>query len=83
MKKKLSTKLNGKWWTFGSLATNQWGKEQVSMRVTKELKNLVNEKQEGDWLNFSLFDDDGVKKDKPIHDAKKSEDDFGDSEIPF
>lgn len=56
MKRNLSTKLHGKWHTFGSLDVNKWGNEQVSMRVSKELKNLINEKAEGEWLNFSLFE---------------------------
>jgi hypothetical protein len=63
MDKKLSMKkADGKWWTYGSLKTNQWGNEQVSFKLST-LEELVAElkAQNKEWGNLSLFDNDKLK----------------------
>lgn len=83
-KKKVSLKVNGKWWTFGSLKTNQYGNLQLSFKNTPELKKLILEG--GEWINFSLFDDEGERKLKPETQAKLDDlksTAFNDEEIPF
>ena len=47
----------GKWWTFGSLAKNKWNNWSIGMKMTPELRALLASKQDGDWINFSLFED--------------------------
>ena len=64
MDKKLSMKkTDGKWWTYGSLKTNQWGNEQVSFKLST-LEELVAElkAQNKEWGNLSLFDNDKPKQ---------------------
>ena len=63
--KKLSMKkADGKWWTYGSLKTNQWGNEQVSFKLSS-LEELMSEAkaQNKEWVNLSLFDNDKPKQD--------------------
>lgn len=65
---KVSAKLNGKWWTFGSVKTNQYGNLSLSFKNTQQLKDFVN--NGGDWLNFSLFDD-ASEEQTPHNQAKQ------------
>lgn len=53
---KLSAKRadTGKWWTFGNIKKNKYDNVQASLRVTPELKALI-EANDGKWINFSLF----------------------------
>jgi len=86
MDKNLSIKIGDKWQTFGKLAKNQWGNEQVSFKVTPELIQLMQSKQ-GGWLNFSLFEA-KPKSDKPSQHNKAKADGYApapslDDEIPF
>ena len=46
----------GKWWSYGSIKKNQWGNYTLGMKMTPELRQLLNETQDGQWLNFSLFE---------------------------
>jgi hypothetical protein len=48
----LSTKVNGKWRTFGKIAKNKFDNYQASFKVTPELKELI---ANSEWVNFSLF----------------------------
>lgn len=50
-------KENGKWWSFGIVKENPWGNPELSMKVTKELKELVASLEEGKYLNFAMFED--------------------------
>lgn len=91
MNYKLSTKVNGKWWTFGNIKINQWGNLQASFKNTEQLKKLILEG--GEWINFSLFEDNGGSAhnaDNAHNQAKqdgyqpqKTESFDIDSEIPF
>lgn len=73
---KVSKKRGEKFWQFGTIKKNQWGNLQLSMKNTKELKELVNSGEE--WLNFSLFENDGASK------APKPSKPYDDnSDIPF
>lgn len=64
MNYKLSTKIGDKWKTFGSIKTNQYGKEQASFRL-KDLEELVSiAKSSGkEWVNLSMFENKEEKKD--------------------
>lgn len=77
MEYNVSTKVNGKWFTFGKIKTNQYGNQQLSFKKTKEFVDFI--AASGDWINFSLFapkDDAAPKQEtKPTYDT--------DSEIPF
>ena len=79
---------NGKWWTYGSLKTNQWGNEQISFKLDK-LKELVAEaeKMEKEWVNLSLFDNDNKNnnsgKPNSSESVQKGLSDELDDEIPF
>lgn len=80
---KASAKVNGKWWTFGSVKKNQWGNLQLSMKNTQQLKDFVN--NGGEWLNFSLFEEEGKPQtahNEAKQDAYQAQPDL-DSEIPF
>jgi hypothetical protein len=62
MDKKVSKKIDGKWWTFGSIKVNKFNNLELGMKITPELLKLIADTGEGKWLNFSLFDSDGTKK---------------------
>ena len=51
----------GKWWTFGSLKKNQFGNWSIGLRVTPELKDLI-EANDGKYINFALFEDEGKRE---------------------
>lgn len=51
----------GKWWTFGNLKKNNYGNLQLSLKVSEDLKNLIRGKKDGEYVNFSLFEDDDSK----------------------
>jgi hypothetical protein len=75
---KISAKRNDKWWTYGNLKKNQWGNYTIGMKVTPELMALLEGKQ-GQYVNFSLFEDEGKKPATP-----QAPDAFDDSQtIPF
>ena len=78
MDKLLKTKKNpkGKWWTYGKLVTNQWGKEQVTFRIDY-LQQLLDDSRAIDatWVNLSIFEEEKPNKrteHRPLND-----------EIPF
>ncbi len=90
---KLSAKRpdTGKWWTYGSIKVNQYGNLQAGLRVTPELKALI-DANDGKWINFSLFPvgqkaDEAKPEQKASTPAPASEllDDIlgNDSDIPF
>jgi hypothetical protein len=74
----VSTKVNGKWWKFGSIRKNQYGNLQLSMKNTGQLKELI--LQGGEWIKLSLFDEE-VKETAPPPEPKRFE--ITDDEIPF
>lgn len=53
----------GKFWGYGSIKLNKWGNPALSFKVTPELKEIFNSTLDGQWVNFSLFEDD--KKEQP------------------
>jgi hypothetical protein len=76
MTKNLSMKNKfGKWWTYGKLATNQYGNEQISFKL-ENLKKLVDDAETMGkaWVNLSLFEDDREKPEaKPASGAVASQ----------
>ncbi len=83
MNYKLSTKVDGKWRTFGNIKTSPKGYNQASFRI-KELKELIvqTEKEGKEWVNLSLFEDDGAQKKHTQTKANAYVSDFED-EIPY
>lgn len=81
---KLSTKRpdTGKWWSYGSIKTNQYGRLQAGFKVTPELKALISA-NDGKWINFSLFEEE--KKGEVTQEAQAGLDKLYDdsSDIPF
>jgi len=75
MKYKLSAKRNGKWWTYGSFGLNKFDNYSASFKVTPELIELFKEK-EGQWVNFSAFEEKPKEQEAPTEQAL-------DDEIPF
>lgn len=57
-----------KWFTWGSFRKNKWGNYQASFKVTPEFKKLINEVADGEYINFSAFED---KKDIDAHNQAK------------
>lgn len=63
---KLSTKnAIGKWQTYGSIKTNQFGKDQASFRL-KDLKELVAlaESTGKEWVNLAMFQNNENKQEE-------------------
>ncbi len=58
---KLSAKRSDKWWTFGTMKKNQYDNWSIGLRKTPELVELISAKNDGEWINFSAFED----KEKP------------------
>lgn len=77
---KVSAKRNGKFWNYGKIAKNQWDNLQLSIKVTPELKELVNSSE---WLNFSLFDDEEKPKEEAPKPSKASKVEDDEQLIPF
>ena len=74
----------GKWWTFGNMKVNQYDNWSMGLKVTDELIALI-ESKKGGYVNFSFFEDDKAKKQKPHNEAKQDgyqSQDLGD-QIPF
>jgi hypothetical protein len=67
---KLSKKLNEKWWTYGNVQENKFGKMQASFKKTPELVALINETPDGGWINFAAFED--KPREQTNHDVQKS-----------
>ena len=85
---KLSKKNGGeKWWTWGNFRKNKWGNYQASFKVTPEFKKLINDVPDGEYINFSAFED---KKEVDSHNEAKGnayqpQQSYADmdSEVPF
>lgn len=58
-------KHEGKFLTFGNVKKNQYGNFSLGMKVGPLLKDLVANAKDGEWLNWSLFTDDGEKREVP------------------
>lgn len=54
-----------KWWTFGRLYTSEKGNECVAIKVTEELKNLIDSVGIGNYVSFALFEKDKPKEEMP------------------
>jgi hypothetical protein len=85
MEYKLSRKNKaGKWWAYGWIGPNKWGKDQASFKL-RDLEELIEiAKQEGkEWVNLSMFENDKNSKSesKPIEIPSDITD--MDDEIPF
>lgn len=75
----------GRWWTFGNLKKTSYGNFSIGLRVTEELKNLIRAKNDGEYVNFSLFEDDAddkTKHEKAKQDGYQPQPEL-DDEIPF
>lgn len=67
-----------KWLNVGNFKLNQWGKMSLGLKVTPELAALILNKQNGEWVNLSAFEDTGERETAPVVQAPV----FDDS-IPF
>jgi len=85
MKFSLSTKVNGKWRTFGNLTRNDEGKFRVGLRVTPEFRALVEAAGEGEWINLAAFEERPKEEEGQVRKEKvvKPTLDGVDDEIPF
>ena len=84
MKYKLSKKNDqGKWWSYGYFAENQWGNYQASFKVTQELKKVFAEAEEGSYINFSAFEDKGKPSKHQQDKANGYQPDDLDDQVPF
>lgn len=82
MEYKLSAKRNGKFWNYGSFKLNKWNNYQASFKVTPEFLELV-QASEGQWLNFSAFENKPSEHDVAKQDGYAPESKELDDEIPF
>jgi hypothetical protein len=57
----------GQFWSHGNVKKNQYGNYSLGLKVTAELRKVVEETADGGWINFSLFPDDGERKPKPSY----------------
>lgn len=73
----IKDKINGKYHTFGNVTPGEKG-PRMGLRMSPELRQLIAAKQDGEWLNFLLFPDDG-----PRQAAAPSAPPLGSDEIPF
>lgn len=71
---------DGKWKTFGNLKKGQYGNYRCGLRVTPELKQLIEGGQE--WINFSVFEDKPKDYDSHQTPATHQRNQISD-EIPF
>jgi hypothetical protein len=57
MKNLTAKKPDGNWWTFGNYnPCDKWGKEKVGLKISKELKELINSVPEGEYINFNVLE---------------------------
>lgn len=54
----------GKFWSFGNMKMGKYGNWQIGMKVTPELKAMI-EANDGKWINFSLFAEDEKREVPP------------------
>lgn len=59
----VKTKHEGKFLTIGNVRKNQFGNYQVGLKMGPVLRSLIANAKDGDWVNLSMFVDDGEKKD--------------------
>ncbi len=78
-------KIGEKWQTFGNVAVNQWGNLELGLRITPELRALIESVEDGKWINFRLLPD-KPREEKPEDDKRQAQkavlEEF-DDEIPF
>lgn len=72
---------DGKYFSYGNVKKNQFGNYSLGLKVTPELKALVQLAEIKSWLNFSMFDE-KPKEQKPSDPQEPPPYDDG-SEIPF
>ena len=81
-KYKVSDKLNGKWHSYGNVTPGEKG-PRLGLRVSPELRELLANKKDGEWLNFLLFESDGEKPATGRASAPATTMMDDDSDIPF
>lgn len=59
---------NGKFWSYGNVKRNQFGNLSLGFKVTPELKAIFNDTADGQWVNFSLFEE---ERKPTAHDTAK------------
>lgn len=72
---------SGKWWSYGNLKKNEWGNWNIGIRATAELKEKLNAVEEGGWVNFSCFADDGEQS--PATNSATNDSPVESDSIPF
>lgn len=63
-KYKVTMKINNAWQTLGNIAKNKYDRWSLGLRVTPELKSVINGTPDGTWVNMSLLEV-TPKSDKP------------------
>lgn len=58
----VKTKHEGKFLTVGNVKKNKFGNYALGLKMGPVLRNLLANAKDGDWVNLSLFEDDGEKK---------------------
>lgn len=81
---KLSAKREdtGRFWSFGKMSVNQFGNWSIGIKVTPELKALVNAK-DGGYINLSVFEDERKQTHHSAAKANAYAPDELDQEVPF
>lgn len=85
-KYKVTTKRpdTGKWWTYGSVKVmSRDGKSpfaSVGLRKTPELMAIINNAKDGDYINFSIYEDD---KTRPTPHEKAKQDGYQPDTVPL
>lgn len=76
----IKTKVDGRYLTLGNVQPGERG-PRMGLRITPELRQMVASAEDGKWLNFLLFPDDGQR---PQQTSKPSQShDTSLDEIPF
>lgn len=78
MKQLVKHKIDGKWFTVGNISQGQYG-PRLGLKVTKELRDLVNNAAPDSWVNFSVYDEKPREEPEQAPPARVLEDDS----IPF
>ncbi|MFA7278791.1 MAG: hypothetical protein WC100_01740 [Sterolibacterium sp.] len=47
----------GQWHNHGNIGINKWGKLQLGLRMSPELRAALESLGDGEWVNFSLSED--------------------------
>jgi hypothetical protein len=58
MNYKIKAKIDGKYFTFGNVQEGKYG-PRLGLRMSPELRKMLEGTVDGQWVNFSLFAEEG------------------------